>query len=117
MWIFQKSSGFYGQMTFIRAPKRKKVHQKNRPFFLLKTSRRLIDSSFQQTDEALKGRGKAPDGAKRGSVRTPLKIRFSSEMFHMGHFASFLHRHNNIPESISKCDVFNPPNLSCSRNP
>ena len=37
----------------------------------LKTSRRLIDSVFPQADEALKMRGKAPNGAKRGSVRRP----------------------------------------------
>ena len=38
-----------------------------------KTSRRLIDSPFPQADEALKMRGKAPDGVKRGSARPPWK--------------------------------------------
>jgi len=36
----------------------------------LKTSRRLIDSIFQQSDEAIMA-SKGLNGAKRGSARTP----------------------------------------------
>jgi len=54
-----------------------------------------MDSIFQQADEALKGAERRPTAQKGGAQAPPKKIRFSSEMFHMGHFASFLHRHKN----------------------
>jgi len=40
----------------------------------LKTSRRLIDSPFQQADEAFKGAERRPTAQKRGSARSPREI-------------------------------------------
>jgi len=47
----------------------------------LKTSRHLIDSVFQQADEALKCAERRPTAQKRGSARLPLYTTLASNIF------------------------------------